>query len=134
MSLAPLTVFETTNRRLETPRYAVAVLSEGGAPVPSSFGMTVTALPLDSGHFDTILVAANMAVSPPTAAVKTFLKGAAETTRRIGSICVGAFTRLHPGRSRPHRWAQRHDALRRAFLRTFGHSPQGLRRLARSST
>jgi len=108
MSLAPLTVFEAANRRLDESRYDVAVLSEGGTPVPSSFGMTVTTLPLDSGHFDTILVASNMALSPPTPGVKAFLQDAAKTTRRIGSICVGAFTLgeagLIDGRSATTHW------------------------------
>jgi transcriptional regulator GlxA family with amidase domain len=91
-SLAALNVFECANLMLEEPRYEVAVLSEGGAPVTSSFGMTVTTLPLESGHFDTILVVANMELSPPTPGVKAFLQNAAKKTRRVASICVGAFT------------------------------------------
>jgi len=91
-SLNALTVFECANLRLERPRYEVAVLAEGGAPMASSFGMTVSTLPLESGHFDTLLVMGNMELSPPTPALKAFLQGAVKTTRRVASICVGAFT------------------------------------------
>ncbi len=96
-SLGALSVFESANRRLEETRYEVAVVSEGGLPVPSSFGMAVTTLPLTSGHFDTILVAGNMDVSPPTLVLKAFLQDAAKTTRRVASICVGAFTLGYAG-------------------------------------
>jgi transcriptional regulator GlxA family with amidase domain len=91
-SLSPLTVFEAANFGLQESRYEVAVLSEGGAPVPSSFGMTVTTLSLESGHFDTILVAADIVVYRPTPRLKAFLRNAAKTTRRVASICLGAFT------------------------------------------
>jgi transcriptional regulator GlxA family with amidase domain len=97
MSFAPLSVFEAANFTLGERRYDVRLLSETGGLVPSSFGVDIATEPLGSTQFDTIIAGAGLYMEPATPGVIAFLRNAVGSTRRIASICVGAFTLAEAG-------------------------------------
>ena len=66
MSYAALATFDTANFVADEQFYDVSILSEHGGSVPNTFGTTTETEPLDIRHFDTLLVAAGPACTPPT--------------------------------------------------------------------
>jgi transcriptional regulator GlxA family with amidase domain len=117
VSLAALAVFEIANASLGAPAYELVAVSETGAPVTTWFGMTVTTQPFDRRPFDTLLVSTTTDLPLPTRALHVFLTDASKTARRIGSICVGAFTLgeigLLDGRRATTHWAFAAELQRR---------------------
>ena len=97
MSFAPLSVFDAANIMLGQQRYEVRILSEAGGRIHNSFGMEVVTEPLGGAQFDTIMVGASHDIGPAPAGIIEFLKRATGSTRRIASICVGAFTLAQAG-------------------------------------
>ena len=102
MCFDAFSAFEVANRRAGERLYELHVLSEAGGRVRSSLGMDVSTEPFDCGGFDTILVAAGMEIPPASASMSALLRQAAGSTRRLASICLGAFMLgeagvLHPG-------------------------------------
>lgn len=97
MSLAAASVFEFANMAAPEPLYEIRVLSEGGGPVPSSLGMMIDTLPLQTSGFDTLIVGAGIGPANATFGLVTFLKGAVRTVRRIASICNGTFLLAEAG-------------------------------------
>ena len=106
MSFAPLSVFEAANLALGERRYEVRLLSEAGSPTHISFGAVIATEPLGCTQFDTIMVTgksrlsdtgAGLDVVPATPGVIAFLRHAVGSTRRIASICIGAFTLAETG-------------------------------------
>jgi transcriptional regulator GlxA family with amidase domain len=91
MSFAPLQVFETANLILERPLYEVHAVSVTGGPIKSSFGMEIETERAADSNFDTLLIGSPPNVSPPSAELISFLQGALANTRRLASICTGAF-------------------------------------------
>jgi transcriptional regulator GlxA family with amidase domain len=91
LSFAPLTVFEAANQVLEQPFYEVHVTSESGGRVLNSFGMEVMTESVTDTTFDTLLVGSPPDLRAPSPELISFLQGALTKTRRIASICVGAF-------------------------------------------
>src|SRR5260370_21214584 len=91
LSLAPLTAFEAVNTVLEKPFYEVHVVSVRGGRVPSSFGMKVDTECATDATLDTLLVGSAPDVRPSPPEVISFLRGVLPKTRRIASICIGAF-------------------------------------------
>jgi transcriptional regulator GlxA family with amidase domain len=91
MTFAPVSVFEAANVALGEHRYEVRVLSETGGYVRSSLGTDIVTEPFGSAEFDTILVGAPCDLTPPTPGLSEFLQKASRSSRRIASICVGAF-------------------------------------------
>jgi hypothetical protein len=100
MSLAALTVFEVANMPPRGPCYDVHVLSEHGGPVESSGGMTLNTEAFGDPAFDTIIVGSITEMKMPSsdAAVVAFVKEAAKASRRVTSICSGAFVLAEAGR------------------------------------
>jgi transcriptional regulator GlxA family with amidase domain len=92
LSFAPLSVFEAANLVLEQPFYEVHVTSESGGRVLNSFGMEVMTERVTDTTFDTLLVGSPPDVRPSSPELLAFLRDAPATTRRIASICIGAFT------------------------------------------
>jgi transcriptional regulator GlxA family with amidase domain len=91
LSLAPLTAFEALNTVLEKPFYEVHVVSVLGGRVPNSFGMKVDTECAIDATFDTLLVGSAPDLRPSPPELISFLRGAHPKTRRIASICIGAF-------------------------------------------
>ena len=91
LSFAPLTAFEAANLVLEEPFYEVHVASIGGGRVANSFGMEVDTERVTDAPFDTLLVGSPPELRPSSPELLSFLRGTPGKTRRIASICIGAF-------------------------------------------
>src|SRR6266478_6798805 len=90
-SFAPLAAFEAANLVLGECFYEVHVTSVAGGRVANSFGMEVDTECVEDSVFDTLLVGSPPDVGPPSQQLLSFLRGAPTKTRRVGSICIGAF-------------------------------------------
>ncbi|CAL8479971.1 GlxA family transcriptional regulator [Caballeronia sp. S22] len=99
MSLAALTTFELANMPPRGPCYDIRLLSEHGGPVVSSGGMTLQTTAFEETAFDTVIVGSitEMRIPPFDPAVIAFVKEAAKASRRIASICSGAFVLAEAG-------------------------------------
>jgi len=91
LSFAPLTAFEAANLALGDSYYEVHVVSPNGGSVVNSFGMTVHTERAYDFEFDTLIVGSAPDARKPPRDIITYLQAAAGKTRRIASICVGAF-------------------------------------------
>jgi transcriptional regulator GlxA family with amidase domain len=97
MSYAALATFDTANFIAGEEFYAVSILSERGGPVPNSFGTATETEALDSKPFDTLLVGAGLALTPPSPKLVAFLREAITDARRVASICIGTFILAEAG-------------------------------------
>jgi transcriptional regulator GlxA family with amidase domain len=97
ISLAALSVFEFANAVDGGPHYDVQAVSETGGPVRSSVGIPIETAPLDGRIFDTVIFSG--AVEPPetTPGLIAYIRNAEQTSRRIASICTGAFSLAEAG-------------------------------------
>ena len=92
MSFVAFAAFEVANKRAGETLYDLHVLSEQGDALRSSFGMSVTTRALGGGEYDTLLIGVGMDAPPTTTpAMLDYLRHAAGSTRRLASICLGAF-------------------------------------------
>jgi len=97
LSFAPLAVFETANLILGETFYEPHVLSVSGGLLSNSFGMATQTERADDVPLDTLLIGAPPDVREPSADTVELLQRSFARTRRIASICVGAFTLGHAG-------------------------------------
>jgi transcriptional regulator GlxA family with amidase domain len=91
LSFAPLAAFETANMVLGEAFYDIHVVSAAGGQIVNSLGMRVETKRGDDVALDTLLVGAPPDVATASPEVVDFLQRALGSTRRIASICVGAF-------------------------------------------
>ena len=91
LSFAPLCAFEAANVALGEPHYEVHVVSPAGGPIVNSFGMQIETECAYDFEFDTLIVGSAPDTRKPPKAVLTYLQRAFTKTRRVASICVGAF-------------------------------------------
>ena len=91
LSFAPLAVFEAANLVLDELLYDVHVVSPLGGPTPNSFGMEIKTERLDTVPVDTLLVGARPNIGAAAPEFLESLRRAPSRTRRIASICIGAF-------------------------------------------
>jgi transcriptional regulator GlxA family with amidase domain len=109
MSFAAVTVFEIANGTADAPYYDLHILSETGGPVRSSIGMTVDTEAFSNEPFDTLIIGGGIEPETPSPGLASFLRSALETSRRLASICTGAFilaeTGILDGRRATTHWA-----------------------------
>jgi transcriptional regulator GlxA family with amidase domain len=91
MSLAAMSVFEFANLEAPAPRYDVTVVSERGGAVADSAGLRVETKPFGRTAFDTVIVCGGVGAPPPLPRVVAYLRRAVRRSRRVVSICTGAF-------------------------------------------
>ncbi|AYG68553.1 MULTISPECIES: GlxA family transcriptional regulator [unclassified Rhizobium] len=99
MSLAALTAFEIVNLPPADQRYDIHLLSEHGGPVRSSSGMMLETEAFGDPAFDTVIVGSITEMDMPrsNATMIAFVQEAAKASRRIASICSGAFVLAEAG-------------------------------------
>jgi transcriptional regulator GlxA family with amidase domain len=97
LDLAAASVFEMANLEVRTPAYEIHVVSEGGSATRSSIGAAVQTIALDPQAYDTLLVAGSNTLHPPSPQLLRLLGRALEPTRRMASICTGAFVLADAG-------------------------------------
>ena len=98
MVFAGISVFEFANLTgAGGPHYDIHLLSEHGGPVRSSLGYSVMTEPLGDSHFDTIVVSSVIGVAPAGPAVTGFLQKSMLSSRRVASMCTGAFALAQAG-------------------------------------
>jgi len=97
MYLAALSVFEFANICAGKPLYEIEVLSEHGGPVPSSCGMRSDTKAFGDPAFDTLIVGGALANVTASPGLIDFLLRAQTSSRRIASICTGAFVLAQAG-------------------------------------
>lgn len=97
LGLAVATVFEFANIVTGEPTYDVSLLSENGGPVLTSSGFGVDTQPFDSRPFDTLIVLGDNFVAPVSPRIVDYVREAGPHTRRISSVCTGAFVLAEAG-------------------------------------
>jgi transcriptional regulator GlxA family with amidase domain len=96
MSCAAVAAFDVANIFGGKPFYKVRVISERGGVVRSSVGVGIETARL-SGAYDTLLVAGPTAIAPASKGVLAYLRREAAQSRRVASICTGAFVLAEAG-------------------------------------
>jgi transcriptional regulator GlxA family with amidase domain len=97
MSLAAGSVFEFANLCAGEAVYELTTVSEHGGPVRSSTGMAVDSVAFAGQEFDTVLVGGGVERPQPSEGLRAWIAGRLPTTRRLGSICTGAFVLAESG-------------------------------------
>jgi transcriptional regulator GlxA family with amidase domain len=97
MLFGGLSVFELANQSSTKPYYDLRLISEHGGGVRSSLGYSVSTDSFDATKFDTIIVGGALAVQPVSSGVLAFLNRAVSSSRRIASMCTGAFSLAQAG-------------------------------------
>lgn len=91
MSLAAASAFEFANLELGEKAYDIHYLSETGGPIANSLGMIIETEAFGDPGFDTLIVAGAPDIKLPNEAEANFIRAALPVTRRLASICTGAF-------------------------------------------
>lgn len=98
MSFAALSVFEYANFMMEKAIYEIRFISENGGLVRSSTGMVIESEPFGQKVFDTVIVGGGTSIleSAPVGLL-AFINKAQRKSRRVASICTGAFILAEAG-------------------------------------
>ncbi|SCB59451.1 Transcriptional regulator GlxA family, contains an amidase domain and an AraC-type DNA-binding HTH domain [Rhizobium aethiopicum] len=91
MSLAAVSVFEFTNLELGRKAYDITYISEAGGVLRTSLGMSTETEPFGDPAFDTLIVVGAPDLVLPKPGESAFMRAALGASRRIASICTGAF-------------------------------------------
>jgi transcriptional regulator GlxA family with amidase domain len=117
LDLAAAGVFEVANLLADRKTYDVVLLSERGGSVLSSSGITVDTQAFADPAFDTLIITGDVGVATPSEGLVKFVFEAAPVSRRIASICTGAFVLaaagLLNGRRATTHWTNARDLQRR---------------------
>lgn len=91
LDLAAITVFEMANLGKDKPIYDIHLISEHGGMVISSSGISVHTEGFTQEPFDTLMIMGGIGIHEPSTGLVDFLQNALSATRRICSVCTGAF-------------------------------------------
>lgn len=97
MTLAALSVYEFANRHAGEKLYDIQIASEAGGPVADSLGTRIDTAPWDPDGYDTLIIGSTIEASTVSPALLDYVRGAAQTSRRIASICQGALILAEAG-------------------------------------
>jgi transcriptional regulator GlxA family with amidase domain len=97
LDLAAIAAFELANNQLGEKFYRVDILSEQGGSVDSSCGVRVDSKRFTPAKFDTVIMTGAVDIPPPSDALCRFLRSAHRVSRRMASICTGAFALAEAG-------------------------------------
>jgi transcriptional regulator GlxA family with amidase domain len=98
MGLAAQAVFEYSNRVAGKAVYEIRVLSEKGGPVRSSLGIALHTERFSARAFDTLIVIGpEDASANVTPGLRQFIRRGLKLSRRVTSICTGAFILAEAG-------------------------------------
>jgi transcriptional regulator GlxA family with amidase domain len=89
----PIAVFDTAVRECTAAPYRLRVMANTAGPVTSSSGVQLMAQHLSDDPLDTLIVAGGRGTREASACPETlaFICAVAARTRRIASVCTGAF-------------------------------------------
>jgi transcriptional regulator GlxA family with amidase domain len=94
---AAASVFEFANDTTGKPLYDVCLLSEHGGSIKSSLGMAVETAPFDETVFDTLIFGGSTSIEASSAGLLSFVQTSVSRSRRVASICTGAFVLAEAG-------------------------------------
>ncbi|BDU18945.1 GlxA family transcriptional regulator [Dyella sp. GSA-30] len=97
LGLAVATVFEYANLMHGEPAYDLKLISEHGGAVMSSQGFSVNTVPLGDGEYDTLIVTGDNECRMPSASLLDYVRDAPNHSRRVASVCTGAFVLAEAG-------------------------------------
>ncbi|GAB3090280.1 GlxA family transcriptional regulator [Lysobacter terrae] len=91
MGLAAVSAFELANTNAKERLYDIRLLSEEGGAVVNSLGMAVETRALARHKPDTLIVCGLLHPQPSNPNLLKLIRRAAEASRRVASVCTGAF-------------------------------------------
>src|SRR5258707_102370 len=98
LALAPQTVFEYANMCAGKAIYDVRVLSEKGRLLRSTLGIALQTERFSGLRFDTLIFGGTNEATPRlTPGLLNFARRALKTSRRVASMCTGAFVLAEAG-------------------------------------
>jgi transcriptional regulator GlxA family with amidase domain len=97
LALAIATAFEYANLLGEEVAYEFSIVSEEGGPIASSQGFAVQTEAWGERVFGTLVVAGDNECRLPSEMVMQYIQFSAARSRRIASICTGAFVLAEAG-------------------------------------
>jgi transcriptional regulator GlxA family with amidase domain len=91
MGLAAVSAFELANTSAKEQLYEIRLLSEEGGPIPNSFGVSIETRGFNRQKLDTLIACGLLSPAPSSSGLIKQIRKASETSRRVASVCTGAF-------------------------------------------